>query len=193
MKKGPLRAFCNIKKSFYTTGFCNDFTRQVLIFNRFTSRITVLPGKGRFPNASPPHNANYDASLTAFSRPLLGLIDYQLDEMGQMTVENDTACWYQYMEMTPQAEALYEFVTKTIKEELVQELSFLASYDNTRKAIQDIIDMPDRLIDLFIRMCLQNNGSLSAGKRSSHFDFLTGEELAAMEQAVKSGYAGYGN
>ncbi|OQY06197.1 MAG: hypothetical protein B6I22_06055 [Desulfobacteraceae bacterium 4572_123] len=137
--------------------------------------------------------ANYDASLTAFSRPLLGLIDYQLDEMGRMTVENDTACWYQYMEMTPQAEALYEFVAKTIKEELVQELNFLASYDNTRKAIQDIIDMPDRLIDLFIRMCLQNNGSLSAGKRSSHFDFLTGKELAAMEQAVKSGYAGYGN
>ncbi len=137
--------------------------------------------------------ADYDASLTAFSRPLLGLIDYQLDEMGRMTVENDTACWYQYMEMTPQAEALYEFVTKTIEEELVQELGFLASYDNTRKAIQDIIDMPDRLIDLFIRMCLQNNGSLSAGKRSSHFDFLTGEELAAMEQAVKSGYAGYGN
>ena len=137
--------------------------------------------------------ADYDASLMAFSRPLLGLIDYQLDEMGQMTVENDTACWYQYMEMTPQAEALYEFVTKTIEEELVQELGFLASYDNTKKAIQDIIDMPDRLIDLFIRMCLQNNGSLSAGKRSSHFDFLTGEELAAMEQAVKSGYAGYGN
>ncbi|SMG63106.1 Filamentation induced by cAMP protein Fic [methanotrophic bacterial endosymbiont of Bathymodiolus sp.] len=132
--------------------------------------------------------ADYDASLEAFSRPLLGLIDYQLDEMGQMTVENDTACWYQHMDMTPQAEALYEFVTKTIEEELVEELSFLANYDKTKKAIQDIIDMPDRLIDLFIQLCLQNNGSLSARKRSSHFDFLTDEELAAMEQAVKDGY-----
>ena len=54
--------------------------------------------------------ADYDASLEAFSRPLLQLIDYRLDEMGQMTVENDTACWYRYMDMTPQAEALYEFV-----------------------------------------------------------------------------------
>jgi hypothetical protein len=108
--------------------------------------------------------------------------------MGQMTVENDTACWYQHMDMTPQAEALYEFVTKTIEEELVEELSFLANYDKTKKAIQDIIDMPDRLIDLFIQLCLQNNGSLSARKRSSHFDFLTDEELAAMEQAVKDGY-----
>jgi len=48
--------------------------------------------------------------------------------------------------------------------------------------------MPDRLIDLFIQLCLQNNGSLSARKRSTHFDFLTDKELAAMEQAVKDGY-----
>jgi Fic family protein len=132
--------------------------------------------------------ADYDASLEAFSRPLLGFIDYRLDEMGQMTVENGTACWYQYIDMTAQAEALYEFVTKTIEEELVEELSFLANYDNTKKAIQDIIDMPDRLIDLFIQLCLQNNGSLSPRKRSAYFDFLTDEELAAMEQAVKDGY-----
>ena len=129
--------------------------------------------------------ADYDASLEAFSRPLLQLIDYRLDEMGQMTVENDTACWYQYIDMTVQAEALYEFVNKTIEEELVEELSFLANYDNTKKAIQDIIDMPDRLIDLFIQLCLQNNGNLSARKRSAHFDFLADEELAAMEQAVR--------
>jgi len=131
---------------------------------------------------------DYDASLEDFSRPLLGLVDYRLDEMGKMTVENDTADWYQYMDMTSQAEALYEFVNKTIEEELVEELSFLANYDNTKKAIQDIIDMPDRLIDLFIQLCLQNNGSLSARKRSAHFDFLTDVELAAMEQALKDGY-----
>jgi len=84
-----------------------------------------------------------------------------------MTVENDTACWYQYIDMTPQSEALYKVVTQTIEKELVDELSFLANYDNTKKAIQDIIDMPDRLIDLFIRLCLQNNGSLSARKRTA--------------------------
>jgi len=92
------------------------------------------------------------------------------------------------MDLTPQTEALYEFVKRTIEEEIVEELSFLANYDNTKKAIQKIIDMPDRLIDLFIQLCLQNNKSLSARKRSAQFDFLTDEELAAMEQAVKDGY-----
>ena len=132
--------------------------------------------------------ADYDASLEAFSKPLLQLIDYRLDEMGQMIVENDTAGWYQYMDMTVQSEALYEFVIKTIDEDLTDELSFLMSYDITKKAVQNIIDMPDRLIDLFIQLCLQNSGSLSVRKRSAHFDFLTDEEQSAMEQAVRDGY-----
>ena len=134
------------------------------------------------------NSMDYDASLEAFSRPLLRLIDYRLDETGEMSVEDETACWYRYMDMTEQSEALYEFVNKTIEDELVEELSFLINYDNTKKAIQDIIDMPDRLIDLFIQLCLQNNGSLSARKRSAHFDFLTDEELASMQQAVRDGY-----
>lgn len=130
----------------------------------------------------------YDGSLEAFSKPLLQVIDYQLDELGSMTVEGESAPWYSSMDMTAQAEALSEFVRRTIEEELVQELDFLANYDATKKAIQDIIDMPDRLIDLFIQLCLQGNGKLSARKRASHFDFLTDEELDAMERSVKDSY-----
>ena len=105
-----------------------------------------------------------------------------------MKVYNETACWYQYIDMTAQAEALYDFINKTISRELVEELNFLENYDKTKKAIQNIIDMPDRLIDLFIQLCLQNNGSLSERKRSSHFKFLTDKELAEMERVIKNGY-----
>jgi hypothetical protein len=59
----------------------------------------------------------------------------------------------------------------------------------TKQTIQEIVDMPDRLIDLFIQLCLQNNGRLSAMKRESHFGFLTDDELASMENAVQEGYA----
>ena len=48
--------------------------------------------------------------------------------------------------------------------------------------------MPDRHIDLFIRFCLQNDGRLSARKRASHFGRLSDEEVASMEQAVRSIY-----
>jgi hypothetical protein len=90
--------------------------------------------------------------------------------------------------MTPQAEALFRFVQKTIDSELVEELAFLANYDETKKAIQEIVDMPDRKIDLFIQACLQNGGRLSARKRASHFDFLSDNEVAHMEDAFRSAY-----
>ncbi|GAH88285.1 unnamed protein product, partial [marine sediment metagenome] len=123
-----------------------------------------------------------------FSRPLMALVEYSLDEEGRMTVRNDTARWYSYVDMTPQAEALFRFIEQTIDTELVEELAFLASYDETRKAIQEIVDMPDRQIDLFIRFCLQNNGRLSSRKRASHFDSLSEDEIAHMEQAIQSAY-----
>jgi hypothetical protein len=37
--------------------------------------------------------ADYDASLEAFSRPLMAQVEYSLDEEGRMTVQNDTARW----------------------------------------------------------------------------------------------------
>jgi len=116
------------------------------------------------------------------------LVEYSLDEDGRMTVHNDTARWYAYIDMTPQAEALFWFIEHTINTELAEELSFLAAYDETKKAIQEIVDMPDRQIDLFIRFCIQNNGRLSARKRGSHFDFLSDDELAWMERVVTTAY-----
>jgi hypothetical protein len=68
----------------------------------------------------------------------------------------------------------------------MEELTFLANYDETRKAIQEIVDMPDRKIDLFIQACLQNNGRLSERKRTSHFAFLTDEEVTRMETSIRS-------
>lgn len=132
--------------------------------------------------------AEYDASLESFSRPLLQFIDYHLDEMGQMEVENDTSHWYRYIDMTIQTEKMYGFVFKTIEEELVNELQFLANYDKTKNAIQEIIDMPDRKIDLFIQLCLHNNGTLSKRKKESFFSFLTLKEIEDMERAVRDGY-----
>lgn len=135
------------------------------------------------------HRADYDASLEAFSRPLLSLVDYTLDEEGRMTVRNDTAKWYRYVDMTSQVEALFRFVEQTVDTELVDELAFLANYDATKESIQAIVDMPDRTIDLFIRSCLQNNGRISAGKRKDYFNSLSEAEIARMEEAVRAAYA----
>jgi len=91
--------------------------------------------------------------------------------------------------MSKQVESLYSFVDTTIERELVEELNFLANYDATKQAIQEIIDMPNRLIDLFIQFCLQNNGSLSAKKRTAYFECLTDDEIEQMQEAVNKDYS----
>jgi len=167
----------------------NGRIHRFLIHN-ILARRGFTPEDVMFPiSASMLKNpADYDASLEAFSRRLMPLVEYSVDENGHMTVHNDTAIWYRFIDMTPQAEALFRFIDQTIDTELARELAFLASYDKTKKAIQEIVDMPDRQIDLFIRFCLQNNGRLSARKRANHFDFLSEDEIASLEQAVQSAY-----
>lgn len=127
----------------------------------------------------------YDTSLEAYSKNLIKLINYTLDDMGKLTVHNDVSCWYRYIDMTCQAESLYDFINITVETELAQELEFIVSYDKIKKSIQNLVDMPDRLIDLFIRLCLQNNKTLSGSKRASHFAFLTDKEVQLMEKAVQ--------
>lgn len=196
MKEGGVPAILHVAVISYGFVFMHPFEdgngriHRFLIHNILFQR-GVIPKGLMFPvSAAMLKNPTlYDHSLEAFSNPLMRLIDYDLDDLGQMAVSGETGRLYRYIDMTAQAEALYDFVTLTIEHELVEELDFLANYDKTRQAIQEILDMPDRLIDLFIQLCLQNNGHLSARKRISHFGFLTDAELVDMESAVRNGYA----
>jgi len=167
----------------------NGRIHRFLIHN-ILARSGFIPKGIIFPvSASMLKNiADYEASLESFSRPLMTLVEYSLDEVGRMTVRNDTASWYRYMDMTTQAESLFRFIEQTIDTELLVELAFIVNYDQTKKAIQDIADMPDRQIDLFIKSCLQNNGRLSVRKRASHFEFLSDKEVASMEAAIQRSY-----
>ena len=158
---------------------------NILARRRFTPERIMFPVSA----AMLKDRDAYDASLEAFSRRLMPLVDYSLDDEGRMTVENDTTRWYRYIDLTSQAESLFRFIERTIDGELVEELEFLARYDRTKKALQEIVDMPDRQIDLFIRACLQNNGRLAARKRASHFSSLSDTEVASLEQAVQRAYA----
>ncbi len=127
----------------------------------------------------------YDYSLEVFSRPLLSLLKFDLDELGEMTVNGDTGNFYRYLDLTVQAETLFEFIKFTVDHELVIELDFLVDYDRARKAIQEVIDMPAQKLDLLIKLCLNNNGRLSAGKHKSHFNFLKKSEIEAIENIVQ--------
>lgn len=195
MKEGATPAIIHAAVVSYGFVFMHPFEdgngriHRFLIHNILFLR-QVIPKGLMFPVSAAmlKNPALYGGSLEAFSDPLMRLVEYELDDVGQMTVQGETGRLYRYIDMTAQAEALNDFVELTIEHELLEELDFLANYDKTKQAIQGIVDMPDRLVDLFIRFCLQYNGRLSATKRKSHFAFLTDDELAGLENAVREGY-----
>lgn len=128
----------------------------------------------------------YEASLDAFSKALMPLLNYTLDSEGQMTVLTATADFYRYPDLTAQAEALFGFIQATLEHELAPELAFFWRYDTCKEALQNILDLPDRQLDLLIRLFLQNQGRLSEAKRKRHFSDLTEAEIAALETAFQA-------
>lgn len=133
--------------------------------------------------------ADYDASLEAFSIPLKARSDYTLGDHGVMSVSNATLEHFRYVDCTLMAEALYRFIAETIEKELPAELRYLQNYDVARSAMRDVVDMPEPAANLFLRLCLQNNGRLSKTKRKlPAFAKLTEKEMTALENAIISAY-----
>jgi len=156
---------------------------HVLAARGFSPPDVVVPVSAAIL-ADPP---GYDRCLETISRPLMEEIDYQLASDGSMSVAGETRDWYRFPDLTTSAEYLYACLDTSITHDMAEEIAFLAHYDRAKAAIQEIVDMPDRLIDLFIKMVAENHGKLSERKRASHFDMLTDAEVAAMESAVGPG------
>lgn len=137
-------------------------------------------------------HTRYASTLEAYSREILQHIEYTLDDRGAMTVPNETELFYRYPDLTLQAEALFSFIKDTIEREMVAELDYLVVHDRARQKIREVVDMPDRRLDLFVNLCLQGKGKLSKTKRSL-FPELTDDECQQMEEIVKEEIAHLGS
>lgn len=130
--------------------------------------------------------SEYNGCLESFSIPLMQELDYEEDDEGVVTVAGDTAGYYRYFDATVMAEALYRWIERTIQDEFRSELDFVLGIRETRRAIDEIVDLPDRASNLFIKLCLGNAGRLSEAKRKRLFSMLTDREIRAMERAVRT-------
>ena len=125
----------------------------------------------------------YDATLEAYSRPCMEHLRYALGEQGAMAVEGETSGLYRYPDLTLQAEALAVFIRETAQTEFSAELEYLALFDKACESVWSILDMPDRKLELFVRLCIQGKGKLSASKRGL-FPEIADAELVSLEGAV---------
>jgi len=129
---------------------------------------------------------DYDSILESFSKPLLSVLTkYNLAEDGIMTVTQESKTYYQYIDFTMMVEYLFSCIKDTINNTIEHEIKFLIAYDEAKKSIQEIVDMPDNKIDLFIKFVIQNKGNLSHQKRDKFFQLLTDAEIVRLTTVVK--------
>jgi len=99
---------------------------------------------------------------------------------------NETRDLYSYFDATEYAEFLYSCVKQTIEDDLPREAAFLENYDRFKGQVENIVEMPDSLIDLLFGFLKQNSGELSKRARSKEFSELTDSETATIEEAYKA-------
>jgi len=125
----------------------------------------------------------YRNVLRTVSEAILPFIDYSVTAKHNIRVTSDSIDLYRYFDATPHVEFLFDCVHHTLEEELPAELSFLQYRDAFHAAIGELVDMPERTIDLMIRFLRQNHGSLSRRARAKEFAALTDEEAGEVEDA----------
>ena len=89
---------------------------------------------------------------------------------------------YRYFDATKQAEFFFDCVEETVNKMLPDEVEYLRKYDSINEFIKNYVDMPDRLVDLLIRLLVQNGGKLSKRAREKEFEKLADREIQAIEQ-----------
>lgn len=157
---------------------------HVLAHNHFGPEGIILPVSAVILN----RQREYDQALESFSKPLMERVEYTLDDRMRMTVTNDTADFYRYIDLTEATRTTIEFIRETIETELPAELRFLTAYDEIRREMRDVVELPDRIADLFVKLCRQNGGTLSKRKRElPEFSPLTDAEIVALEEVVRKG------
>lgn len=122
----------------------------------------------------------YDQALESFSTRTLPLVDFKLDDAGELTIFNDTDDLYRYPDLTAVSEATFGWLELAIEKDLVAELDFLRRFDEIRSRMRKIVEMPDRKEQAFIKLCLNNGGKLAARKRD-YFAELDDSTIAALE------------
>ncbi len=65
-------------------------------------------------------------------------------------------------------------------------MQYLHRFDDAKRRVAALADLPDRLASLFIQFCAQNGGVLSARKREEYFDAIPIALIHQLESAVRA-------
>ena len=124
----------------------------------------------------------YRDVLQSYSHKILPLIDWEITEDKNVRVQNKTDYMYRFFDATPHAEFLFSCVKETVDVDLPEETCFLQKYDEFRRSVESLVDMPAPTIDLLFRFLRQNDGHFSKRAKQKEFSALREDEIKYIEE-----------
>ena len=123
----------------------------------------------------------YRKTLEAFSMPRLDFVEWRPNDSNNVQIQNETIDLYRYFDATKQAEFLYKCVLQTIEYTIPEEVDYLEKYDQMKEFLDNVFEMPDKIVALVIRFLEQGNGRLSERAKNKEFEALSKEEIEQIE------------
>jgi Fic family protein len=156
--------------------------QDVLVQDGMVPSGMIIPVSAHLLN----HIKDYDNILEAYSKPLLQRAKYQTAENGELTLlnPNELEAYYRYPDLTEQCIYLTQTIQDTLQEDMPDELKFIQRYDEAKKELQNIVDMPDKDINRML-LFLHQNAGVFPKRRREQFLKLTDDEIAKMQQVYR--------
>jgi Fic/DOC family len=155
---------------------------DMLLHDKLVPQGLIIPVSAHLLN----HIREYDQALEKYSKPLMQRIKYSKLEDGGLRITNapEVEPYFRYPDLTDHCVYLIQAIHATITEDMPNELLFIQRYHETKKELQHIVDMPDKLINSMLTFLHQNNGVFPKRKRD-YFPKLTDKEIALMQTAYR--------
>lgn len=131
----------------------------------------------------------YSDVLKSVSGPMMEFIDWKPTAQGNVEVLSDTAVLYRFFDSTMHAEFVADCVRETVEQDLPREIDYIERYDRFKSSVDEILEMPTRMVDLLRGFLEQGNGKLSTRALRKEFSALTEEEIALIEEAYEAAWS----
>lgn len=130
----------------------------------------------------------YSEVLEDFSRRIMAVATFSLDDQGVLTLQNGPALefFWRYPDLTRQTEFLASVMSRAI-EQLPKELAFLRNYDVAKADLLAIVDLPSQRLGSLMKWLDAGGGHLSNNKRKQ-FAELTDDEISRIEAAYSEAF-----
>ncbi|MEQ8623595.1 MAG: Fic family protein [Vicingaceae bacterium] len=160
---------------------------HILATMNYTQQGMIFPVSASILN----HIKDYNQVLELYSHSILEFIQWKPSRDHNVEVLNNTIDFYRYFDATKQAEFLYDCVQDTIENIIPQEVDYLAKFDEFKRYIDEVYEMPDDMVSLLVRFLEQGAGKLPKRALKKEFSELKDIEVKEIEETFAEVFESY--